>query len=234
MVNKKAVKYGCVVAVLVLVFGFCTMCLLYFIWKKENPASTLPGLFYYKAAAIGDPICLPLLIGALFYHHVQQKKTIHSFGKASVVACIIMLIGGITIQAEWLINDNTGLNWSLPETHHFNLGGWYHAVFFVIILAAIALLLVEYLWYSSVLPHVILDSLIYFAAIFFFLLHYIDDYIDIEHPARSLALAAIVVIGFCMVLKMVQHIKLKSSGTTNYIAVLASGILAYLLGLTQI
>ena len=230
----KMIKYSVLVATLVFIFGFGVMCILYFIWKKNNPTSPLPGLFYYKAAAIGDPICLPLLIGTLFYHHVYQGKTPRAFGKASIIACIIMLLIGITVQAEWLINDNTGLNWSLPETHHFNLGGWYHAVFFVVILAAIAILLIEYLGYSDVLPHAFLDFLVFFAAIFFCLLHYIDDYINTEQPVRSLLLAAIVTTGFCMTLKAFQQFKLKTHCMTNYIAVLASGVLAYVLSLTQI
>ena len=232
--NCKAMKYSALVAALVLIFGFGAMCLLYYVWKKSNPDSPLPGLFYYKAAAIGDPFCLPLLIGTLFYHHVYQGKTPGTFGKASIIACIITLLIGIAVQAEWLINDNTGLNWSLPETHHFNLGGWYHAVFFVVILAVIAILLTEYLGYSTALPHALLDFLIFFAAIFFCLLHYLDDYINNEQPVRSLLLAAIVTTGFCMILKAFQQFKLKTHCMTNYIAVLASGILAYALSFSQI
>lgn len=232
--HPKAIKWSILVAALILVLGFGVMSLLYFIWKKNNPSSTLPGLFYYKAAAIGDPICLPLLIGTLFYHHIQQGKTIPSFGKASILTCSLTLLIGIAVQAEWLISDNTGLNWSLPQTHHFNLGGWYHAVFFVIVLAVIGLLLTEYLWYSSALPHAILDFLIYFAAIFFCLLHYIDDYLEVNHPIRSLLIATIALVIFCIVLKSIQHLKMKSFHATNYLSIVCSGILSFFLSLTQI
>ena len=233
-IKQKAVKYSILMTALVFICGFGVMCLLYCIWKKNNPESSLPGLFYYKAATIGDSICLPILVGSLYYHHIYSHNNIFLFGKASIVACIITVIFGICIQAEWLINDNTGLNWSLPYTHHFNVAGWYHAIFFVSVLSIIVLLLIEYMWYPSTLPYVIIDFLIYFSLIFFCLLHYIDDYIDIKFPALSLLFTDVILIGICLLLKKIQHIKLKSSSKANYIAILFSGNLAYLLSLTQI
>lgn len=229
-----AAKYSFLIAFLVLIFGFGIMCVLYYLWKDDNPSSNLPGLFYYKAAALGDPICLPLIIGALVYHRCNQDTKKGFFGKASIILGAIAFIAGVLIQAEWLINDNTGLNWSLPEPHRFNLGGWYHAVFFVVIITGIILLFTEYVWYSHIHPTIITDFVLYFAVVFFCLLHFIDDYINKEKPITSITYAAIISIIICCILKTIQNHRLETQKIVSYVPIIASGITAYVISLTQI
>lgn len=231
--DKKAVALGAVSAIMVFLFGFMTMLIIYSIWRNANPSSPLPGLFYYKAAAIGDPICLPLIIGVLIFHNCSQKS-IKSTGKASIVLGVIAFIVGASIQAEWLINDNTGLNWSLPEPHHFNIGGWYHAIFFVVIITGIIFLFTEYTWYSKIRPSIITDFILYFSVIFFALLHYIDDYINLDKPISSLSFAACLFVAICCVFKTIQNCRLKNRLMVSYIPIIVSGALAFLISLTQI
>lgn len=231
---KKAIIKSISAAFGVFIFGFVAMYILYRIWLKENPSSPLPGLFYYKAAAIGDPICLPLIIGVLFFHNCSQKSIRSTAGKASIVLGVIAFIVGVSIQAKWLINDNTGLNWSLPEPHRFNLGGWYHAIFFVVIITGIIFLFTEYTWYSRTRPTIITDFILYFSVIFFALLHYIDDYINRDKPISSLSFAACLFVAICCIFKAIQNFRLKKHSAVSYASIIVSGALAYLISLTQI
>lgn len=233
-IDKRAITLGALSAIMVFLFGFMTMLILYSIWRNDNPSSPLPGLFYYKAAAIGDPICLPLIIGVLVFHNCSQKSIRSTAGKASIVLGIIAFIVGVSIQAEWLINDNTGLNWSLPEPHHFNIGGWYHAIFFVVIITGIIFLFTEYTWYSRIRPTIITDFVLYFSVIFFALLHYIDDYINRDKPISSLSYAACLFVAICCVFKTIQNCRIKKHSVFSYTPIIVSGALAFLISLTQI
>lgn len=232
--DKRAITLGAVSAIMVFLFGFMTMLILYSIWRNANPSSLLPGLFYYKAAAIGDPICLPLIIGVLVFHNCSQKSIRSSTGRASIVLGVIAFIVGVSIQAEWLINDNTGLNWSLPEPHRFNLGGWYHAIFFVVIITGIIFLFTEYTWYSRIRPTIITDFILYFSVIFFALLHYIDDYINRDKPISSLSFAACLFVAICCVFKTIQNCRIKNHSVVSYTPIIVSGASAFLICLTQI
>lgn len=60
----------------------------------------------------------------------------------AIVASLIAVI----VQASWLINDNTVLNWSIPRAHYFNLAGWYHSLFFIMMFGIITYQLSE-TWY---------------------------------------------------------------------------------------
>ena len=93
-INNKATVLGVLSAVMVFLFGFMTMLIIYIIWRKNNPSSQLPGLFYYKAAAIGDPICLPLIIGVLVFHNYSPKSIRNTVGKSSIILGIIAFIIG--------------------------------------------------------------------------------------------------------------------------------------------
>lgn len=233
-INKNALVWGISAAAAVFLCGFTAMFILYVIWRRENPSSQLHGLFFYKAAALGDPICLPLITGVLVFDHKNQKKETPEWGKASFITAALAFIVSSAIQAEWLINDNTGSNWSLPETHHFNLGGWYHAVFFVLYLTTAALLFTEHIWYPQRQPLKAADLILYSSLIFFGLLHFIDDYIDQAKPVLSISIAAIILTAVCFAFKSIQNYRLKELKAASYLPVLAGGVIAYLISLTQI
>lgn len=227
--NTKALIWAIISALTVFILGFGAMFLIYNYWRENNPSSELPGLFYYKASAIGDPICLPIIIGALIYDHCIQKEENYLFKRSCIICAALAFIIGALIQAEWLINNDTGLNWSIPQPHHFNFGGWYHAVFFVTTITVITLLLVDYVWESIRKPSVVSDSFLCFGLIFFSLLHFMDDYINKFSPITSLLTASLVLIGFCGVIKTIQSYRLKVYSLKQYLPILLSGILSFIL-----
>lgn len=229
--KQNALVQGFLSALIVFATGFFTMYLLFIQWQLKNPDSTLPGLFYYKAACVGDPICLPLLTGALCYHHVIQGKKLFQFGIVSKITAAVALVVSILMQAEWLINDNTRLNWTIPRPHYFNAAGWYHAFFFVAMITIVSALLIEYMIYSASKPFVLSDGIMYFSIIFFGLLHFCDDYISKTAPVLSLLMAALILVGISVVIKIVQMRKIGGNSIHNFIAIPISGFAAFLLSI---
>ena len=133
---------GIMVTVVVFVIGFGVMSIMYYYWLQtsSNGYHNLKGLYDYKASLWGDAICLPIILGAgttyilTFYGKVKHRdKFVFPITLGTLGG-----IGGIIMQAQWLISDSTLLNWSIPELHYFNYAGWYHAVFFVFVCTTIA------------------------------------------------------------------------------------------------
>lgn len=226
-----AIICGVVTAFVVFAAGFLSMYIFFVQWQLKNPDSNLPGLFYYKAACVGDPICLPLLTGALCYHHVIQGKKLFQFGIVSKITAAVALVVSILMQAEWLINDNTRLNWTIPRPHYFNAAGWYHAFFFVAMITIVSALLVEYMIYSASKPFVFSDGIMYFSIVFFGLLHFCDDYISKTAPVPSLLMATIILIVVSVVIKTIQMKKTGSNSIHDFSVIPISGFVALLLSI---
>lgn len=128
MQKKKAVLSGISVALLVFAFGFSMM---YQLWRRIGSPQGLPGLFYYRAATVGDAFCLPILVGSCAAFRQYNKTTQTEAGSryVSLTMAVAAAVAAAAVQASWLIRDNTVLNWSIPIQHHFNLAGWYHSLF---------------------------------------------------------------------------------------------------------
>lgn len=158
MQKRSAILSGIFSGGAVLLLGFAIM---YFLWIKIGSPQGLPGFFFYRAATIGDGICLPVLIGAAVVFN-QLNKAFQSQGrKVSSIMALTASFIAVAIQASWLIRDDTVLNWSIPIQHHFNVAGWYHSLFFVVMFGVIAYQLcrtwfvlrsrqAEYLWFEKV------------------------------------------------------------------------------------
>ena len=196
----KGTKYrpiiiGILATVFVFVIGFGVLLIMYYHWSNSITESYagLKGLFDYKASLWGDAFCLPLTVGSgltyilVFYRKVKKKKKL----LFPVIAGVIGGVIGLAMQLQWVISDSTPLNWSIPEQHHFNYAGWYHAAFFVIICSTIAFISACLLQIDIHLLHnVNLNSkyeknifsfcqfIIWFCGILFLQLHYLDDYSD--------------------------------------------------------
>lgn len=128
MQRKAALITGAFSATATFALGFGIMNIL---WRTLGTSGELPGLFYYKAATIGDGICLPIFIGASTAFVRYNKSLKACSHKVSTMLAIIASFIATMMQASWLINDDTVLNWSIPISHHFNLAGWYHSLFFI-------------------------------------------------------------------------------------------------------
>lgn len=124
----KATIGGILVGLIVLCSGFGVM---YCLWRKIGTSGELPGLFAYRAATIGDGICLPVLAGALVALAEINRRLTLMERRICLLGAGIMAVIGTGIQASWLISDKTKVNWSIPIQHYFNVAGWYHSLFFI-------------------------------------------------------------------------------------------------------
>lgn len=127
----KSIFAGIVNAIL----GFGVMCIF---WQFSDKSSGLKGLFDYYAATIGDAVFLSILIGTGWYYIESNRDKVFKNSNHTINwLCIIAAAIGLLIQASWLINPNTGLNWTINRAHHFNAAGWYHAVYFIMMFCLI-------------------------------------------------------------------------------------------------
>ena len=142
-------------------------------------------------------------------------------------------LGGAYMQAQWIISDTTLLNWSIPEQHHFNFAGWWHAVFFVGICAAVSFI-AGYMFIIdlNLAPRKeaarLLDEtpvsnfysfcqfVIWFCGLLFMHFHYIDDYAS--QYKEWMIIGAITVLGIIAILGIklliIRSKKLISASTT--------------------
>ena len=183
-VYRQAAVKGALAGTCVLLAGFCVHC---FFWKfTEYGKTDLPGLFYYLAATYGDAICLPVLTGSLVAYCHLSEAILTKRQKATAIAVgSISALAALAIQMSWLISDDTKLNWTIPEQHHFNLPGWYHAMFFVGMFFCIGMLTTRWGYIKkqepvneSVPVKMILQTMIWFSSSMFLFLLSIDDYAD--------------------------------------------------------
>lgn len=103
----------------------------YLFWVSKSWAPSDPGLFGYRAAAIGDSLLLPtlaaLLVLAIDYLPAPAKRERAWSGFAALLGFLV----GLGVQISWLADTAPQLNWTLPEPHHFNVAGYWHAGFFI-------------------------------------------------------------------------------------------------------
>lgn len=200
MQEKRAILIGILSGMTVFLLGFIIM---YLMWKVIGNPQGLRGFFYYRAATIGDGICLPILVGSATAFNWYNKEFCNQGRKIKLLISLTVLVFAVIIQASWLIRNDTVLNWSLPIKHHFNVAGWYHSIFFIVIFGVVTYLMcgiwfvlrerrAEYLWFEKVLY-----SLFVFAGVWFLSMHITDDYSKYLSPSLLLA---IVVVGSLIML----------------------------------
>lgn len=93
---------------------------------------SLPGLYTFRAATVGDGLLLPTLAYSLVRSAGLHRGWLTLIKWPVIVAAGLACAGGAAVQASWLLNPHPRLNWTLPAPHEFNLPGWYHAVFLVV------------------------------------------------------------------------------------------------------
>lgn len=239
--EKCAAKAGLISGGAVFLCGFFTLNILYMIWRRQNPDSTLRGLYDYKAAAIGDPICLPLLIGTLTARAVLTAHTPKSWQKlCCITAGILGVLSGILIQAAWLLRDDMELNWSIPALHHFNAAGWEHAVFFALVIGAIMYLLFRRALYpekaAAQKKLLLLDFAADFSACFFMQLHAHDEYLKFGDRVPVLLLTAaatliiLILLHGCRILQTARNKAAHpNDSAAAWIPIFAAGILSLMI-----
>jgi hypothetical protein len=132
--QERAVVNAVVAAGAVLVAGFISLTVLY----SEVPHTrALPGLFNFLSATWGDGLVLPVMTGLLVFASGRLPRAPRDV-LAGTGAALIGASLGIATQVEWLRDPSPRLNWTLPQPHHFNLAGVYHAVFLTALCAVAA------------------------------------------------------------------------------------------------
>lgn len=239
--EQHAAKAGILAGGAVFLCGFFTLNILYMMWRQQNPESMLRGLYDYKAAAIGDPVCLPLLIGSLTARAVLTAQTPKSWQKLCCIAAgILGVLSGILIQVTWLLRDDMELNWSIPSLHHFNAAGWEHAVFFALVIGAIMYLLFRRALYpeknAARKKLLLLDFTADFSACFFMQLHAHDEYLKFGNRVPVLLLTAAVTLLILILLhgcRLLQAARQKDAhpneSAAAWIPIFTSGILSMMI-----
>ena len=206
--KNKYILCGIIASAITFLTGFC---MLFFMYKIMNPSNDLPGLFYYKAATYGDAIGLTILIGSLVAFAKKNGDFITK-KKYSIIMAIICGCIGIAIQASWIISDSTVLNWTIPKQHFFNIAGWWHAVFFVGIFAALGYYLTcvrvitkkmsNYSFEDKILIVFIITS-----GTIYMLCHIADDYSNLISMGLSYGIVALLMMIIMCSLLISKNIK---------------------------
>jgi hypothetical protein len=114
------------VASAVFAFGFGMLALASALGFGEQ---SLPGLFTFRSATVGDGILLPVLA----YGLIRSSGPLHEWGRtvkwAVLAAVVAGILAGLALQASWLADPHPRSNWTFPVAGTFNVVGWYHAAF---------------------------------------------------------------------------------------------------------
>lgn len=98
-------------------------------WLLTAHPRGLPGLGDFPSAYLGDSVllpagCLVLLLGIRLLAPARRER------RAAVVAALVAAVAAVGVQAEWLEDPTTQLDWTMPSTGHFDAAGWWHAAYF--------------------------------------------------------------------------------------------------------
>ena len=181
--GKKALQISILVAAFICIIGFGVLNIC---WILTDKSTGLRGFYEFYAATIGDGICLPMVVASGTYYILVNGIERKDLGKIRIVAMIALLIG-VAIQASWLIRDNIVLNWTIPKVHHFNFAGWWHAFYFVGMLALITAVVTAAILIGTRKTRDIpiygkySYSLMWIASIAYWHTHMMDDYMTKEN-----------------------------------------------------
>jgi hypothetical protein len=140
---NSARKTGVIAALLTAIAGFGVLCVFWFLGSYDP---SVPGLFDYRSATVGDGLLLPLVVGILAGGAISLKnETVPHRAQLTALAAIGGGATGVAVIWRWHEDPNPDLNWTWPAPHDFNGAGWAHSVFLVLAGAAVAGLLVNVL-----------------------------------------------------------------------------------------
>ena len=120
---------------IVLAFGWGAMRMFWEVAYKYSydGLQTLP---YYLSANWGDPLILPTVC-AIGYVEIRSSWSSVSRSVACVSGSLGLVVGTLT-QFQWNLDANTVKNWTFSRSGGFNLPGWYHAVFLIVMCGVLA------------------------------------------------------------------------------------------------
>ena len=108
-------------------------------------------------------------------------------GKVFLLGALV----GIIVQLSWIVSDNTKLNWTIDKIHHFNLAGYYHAIYFVVMSGLILSILCR-----TILVYNVRDTLVsktsltvmWISLVGYYFMHYLDDHYALSNNKYMLFL----------------------------------------------
>lgn len=217
---NKVTKIGFISGLLVLLFGFIVMLILWNTVGRQYHFTELRGFFYYRAATIGDGLCLPILTGSAVYFILTNNKILKNQNKICIFYGIIAIIIGFCIQAKWLISNDTILNWTIPIQHCFNFAGWYHSLFFIG-MCGLIFYLISYMWFTiknKIEKYEIKEKISYtffmFAVSMYIIIYLTDNY-------SQLIQRNILYIGELITIIIIFGIYLMTTNNKSYIQLIA-------------
>lgn len=222
------IKYGLIPAGLVFCLGYLCM---YSFWLLLGTSQNLPGFFDYKAAIIGDGMCLPVLIGALnMFIHLYPPVSIKGKKLGYIIGILFGLIA-VIVQGQWLVSDYTLLNWTIPILHHFNIAGWYHSLFFIAMFTIIGILFSN-MWcirFENKACHfeisgILCQTIIWASGAGFLFLFFIDDYCN---PENYFLVLTLVLIGIFIFASCFNFSSIPKNVKSDTISVLSGIFSAY-------
>lgn len=221
--NLDRIKKSVGVAIANFILGFGVM---FLFWNIMEVPSELNGLFHYYAATIGDAVFLSIFVGAGIYYCQCGKGKIMGKAKRNVqIITGLFLIIGILMQLSWLVNSNIELNWTIDKVHHFNIAGWYHAVYFVAMFGVISNITVKTIYLRSRKIREIGVSylLVWLAGMGYWYMHLIDDCLSVDNYLLWLVGSFIVFMVSFFVCEWVKSVNLKEN-IRLYFIYITSGI----------
>ena len=185
---------------------------LYCFWWKPNAIDmNLPGLEAYYAATFGDGIFLSMFLASGFFFLLQNclilDKGQNKMPILSVKAFLLGTLVGVCVQVSWLVSDSTRLNWTLDRVHHFNLAGYYHAVYFVVMLGLVLSIIgrtMQIYLKNKTIKSKSAVTVMWISLMGYWFMHYLDDQSD----ADSNRILLIVTVCICIIVFMGCSIKL--------------------------
>jgi hypothetical protein len=121
-------------ALVVFAAGFGVMALL----SASGAWTVGRSMWHYRAATWGDILIVPGIAAVLAAGLCDSRIPPHQPERAwAAVGALAFGLTGALVQVSWLASSAPILNWTLPRPHHFSFPGWYHAVYLVIVAAAI-------------------------------------------------------------------------------------------------
>lgn len=178
--NKKNIWISICLTVLNLTFGFGVMFIFWIIMKANQ---NLKGLFDFYAATIGDGIFLSAFLGTGCYYILSNKDYLDGKNKWINKISLIGACIGTLMQISWLISDNTVLNWTIDRIHHFNIVGWYHAFYFVVMFYFITNIFIKAICVNNkgLTQKRGFYILMWISGLGYWFTHIIDDYLTSEN-----------------------------------------------------
>ena len=126
--RKSKLVLSAAVALTTFALGFGSM----FLWWLRLGSLGLRGFFDYRSATVGDALILPVITGLMTV--IVSKLTPTKRDRTwAISGGLVGAVATVVLQAVWLADPHPQPNWTFPAAHQFNIAGWWHAGFMLLL-----------------------------------------------------------------------------------------------------